>query len=323
MQVKNRACVRTVAVRSLRAFKMRNLIAVIAIMLTTMLFTALFTIAISINDSFQQSNFLMAGGDAHGSFKKLTEEQMETLKKDPLIRETGARLFLGMGTGDAFRKTQVEVSYMDAHEVKHYFCTPTHGHRPKEGSNEAMTDTRVLKLLGVQPKIGTKFTVTYQIGGGQSEPKTVTQEFVLSGWWDYNGVSQASNVIVPESYVKKTLQHVEIGEDEESGKWSLDVMFGNALHIEKKYAAGDQRLWISVRRCFQTGLYCIWCKLGLYRCAVEQQSECGKHCSHCGIACAHCIYRLPGHLQCVSDFRHQRYPFLRTVKNDRHDRAAA
>ena len=233
MQVKNRACVRTVAVRSLRAFKMRNRIAVIAIMLTTMLFTALFTIAISINDSFQQSNFLMAGGDAHGSFKKLTEEQMETLKKDPLIRETGARLFLGMGTGDAFRKTQVEVSYMDAHEVKHYFCTPTHGHRPKEGSNEAMTDTRVLKLLGVQPKIGTKFTVTYQIGGGQSEPKTVTQEFVLSGWWDYNGVSQASNVIVPESYVKKTLQHVDIGEDEESGKWSLDVMFGNALHIEK------------------------------------------------------------------------------------------
>ena len=85
---------------------------------------------------------------------------METLKKVPLIRETGARLFLGMGTGDAFRKTQVEVSYMDAHEVKHYFCTPTHGHRPKEGSNEAMTDTRVLKLLGVQPKIGTKFTVT-------------------------------------------------------------------------------------------------------------------------------------------------------------------
>lgn len=233
IQVKNRACVRTIAVRSLRASKMRNLIAVIAIMLTTMLFTALFTIAISINDSFQQSNFLMAGGDAHGSFKKLTEEQMETLKKDPLIRETGARLFLGMGTGDAFRKTQVEVSYMDAHEVKHYFCTPTHGHRPKEGSNEAMTDTRVLKLLGVQPKIGTKFTVTYQIGGGQSEPKTVTQEFVLSGWWDYNGVSQASNVIVPESYVKKTLQHVNIGEDEESGKWSLDVMFGNALHIEK------------------------------------------------------------------------------------------
>lgn len=145
IQVKNRACVRTIAVRSLRASKMRNLIAVIAIMLTTMLFTALFTIAISINDSFQQSNFLMAGGDAHGSFKKLTEEQMETLKKDPLIRETGARLFLGMGTGDAFRKTQVEVSYMDAHEVKHYFCTPTHGHRPKEGSDDRYPGVKTVR----------------------------------------------------------------------------------------------------------------------------------------------------------------------------------
>ena len=104
IQVKNRACVRTIAVRSLRASRMRNRIAVIAIMLTTMLFTALFTIAISINDSFQQSNFLMAGGDAHGSFKKLTEEQMETLKKDPLIRETGARLFLGMEPGMHFAR---------------------------------------------------------------------------------------------------------------------------------------------------------------------------------------------------------------------------
>lgn len=323
IQVKNRACVRTIAVRSLRASKMRNLIAVIAIMLTTMLFTALFTIAISINDSFQQSNFLMVGGDAHGAFKKLTEEQMETLKKDPLIQETGARLFLGMGTGDAFRKTHVEVSYMDAHGGKHYFCTPTHGHRPKEGSNEAMTDTRVLKLLGVQPKIGTKFTVTYQIGGVQSEPKTVTQEFVLSGWWDYNGVSQASHVIVPKSYVKKTLQHVEIGEEEECGTWTLDVMFGNALHIEKDMRQVIRDCGFQSEDASKTGLYCIWCKLGLYRCAVEQQSESGKHCSHCGIACAHCIYRIPGHLQCVSDFRCQRYPFLRTVKNDRHDRAAA
>ena len=44
-----------------------------------------------------------------------------------------------------------------------------------------MTDTRVLKLLGVQPKIGTKFTVTYQIGGVQSEPKTVTSLFSPAG----------------------------------------------------------------------------------------------------------------------------------------------
>ena len=156
MQVANRACVRKIAMRSLRAFKTRNMVAVLAIVLTTMMFTALFAITISINDSLQQSNFLMSGGDDHGDFKNLTKEQMEQLQKDSLIKESDARLFLGMGTGSAFRKTQVEISYMDAKAVKHYFCTPTHGQVPKEGTNQMMTDTRVLKLLGIKPKVGSR-----------------------------------------------------------------------------------------------------------------------------------------------------------------------
>ena len=87
MQVANRACVRKIAMRSLRAFKTRNMVAVLAIVLTTMMFTALFAITISINDSLQQSNFLISGGDDHGDFKNLTKEQMEQLQKDPLIKE--------------------------------------------------------------------------------------------------------------------------------------------------------------------------------------------------------------------------------------------
>ena len=54
MNVSNRKCVRTLARRSLRASRTRNLIAVLAIALTTVLFTSLFTIALSINDGFQQ-----------------------------------------------------------------------------------------------------------------------------------------------------------------------------------------------------------------------------------------------------------------------------
>ena len=61
MNVSNRKCVRTLARRSLRASRTRNLIAVLAIALTTVLFTSLFTIALSINDGFQQNN-LPAGG---------------------------------------------------------------------------------------------------------------------------------------------------------------------------------------------------------------------------------------------------------------------
>ena len=83
MNVSNRKCVRTLARRSLRASRTRNLIAVLAIALTTVLFTSLFTIALSINDGFQQSNFRQAGGYNHATFKSLTQEQFGEIKEDP------------------------------------------------------------------------------------------------------------------------------------------------------------------------------------------------------------------------------------------------
>lgn len=56
-KVSNRKCVRRLGLRSMRAARTRNIVAVLAIALTTILFTSLFTIAASINYSFQQENF--------------------------------------------------------------------------------------------------------------------------------------------------------------------------------------------------------------------------------------------------------------------------
>ena len=64
----------------MRASRMRNLIAILAIGLTAVLFTALFTIALSINHSIQEANFRQVGGYSHGGFKYLTQEQFEQLK---------------------------------------------------------------------------------------------------------------------------------------------------------------------------------------------------------------------------------------------------
>ena len=49
MNVRNRKCIRKLSFRTLWASRKRNMIAVIAIALTTLLFTSLFTIALSIN----------------------------------------------------------------------------------------------------------------------------------------------------------------------------------------------------------------------------------------------------------------------------------
>ena len=96
MKVSNRKCVRHLAWKSLLASRTRNLIAIVAIALTTMLFTSLFTIALSINDGFQQSNFRQVGGFSHGGFKYMTQAQFDELKDDPLIGQWGERRYLGM-----------------------------------------------------------------------------------------------------------------------------------------------------------------------------------------------------------------------------------
>ena len=92
IRVSNRRRVRRLGRQAMGAAKTRNVIAVVAIALTTVLFTSLFTIVLSINDGFQEANFRQAGGYAHGTFKSLTLDQVDALKEDPLVEDYGLAL---------------------------------------------------------------------------------------------------------------------------------------------------------------------------------------------------------------------------------------
>ena len=232
MNVANRKCVRHLSFRSLLANRTRNLVAVLAIVLTTVLFTSLFTIALSINEGIQQNNFRQAGGWSHGTFKYLTEEQFEELKDDPLIESWGLRRFLGMPTDVPFNKSHVEVGYSDANEAHWCYCDPIEGRLPKEGTDEAATDTHVLELLGVEPKLGAKFTVTFEVDGHET-----TQTFTLCGWWEYDEAVVANHIFIPESRVDAVLQEVGVtppGSDGMTGEWNLDVMLKNGARSISK-----------------------------------------------------------------------------------------
>ena len=232
MKVSNGKTIRRLGWRSMKAARTRNLIAILAIALTTVLFTSLFTIAMSINDGFQQSNFRQVGGFSHGGFKYLTEEQFNELKDDPRIDQWGLRRFLGMPTEVPFNKSHVEVSYADANYAHWAFCDPIEGRLPEEGTDEAATDTAVLELLGIEPEIGAKFTLTFDVDG-----HTTTQTFTLSGWWERDEAIVASHVLIPESRVDAVLNEVGVtppGSSGMIGTWNLDVMLkSGSRHIEQ------------------------------------------------------------------------------------------
>ena len=236
LNVKNRGAIRTLGFRSMRAARTRNAIAILAIALTTLLFTSLFTIAASLNYSFQQENFRMAGGDAHGTFKQLSLEQAEALRDDPLIVDSWTRLFLGMPSDPPFNKSHVEVSYIEPNGASHYFCTPVEGALPAEGTDQMATDTHVLALLGVEPEIGAQVTLPFYIDCDTAHPQLVTRTFTLSGWWDYDSAVVANNVLLPRSAAEEiaALSH---GGQTMTGQWGLDVMFKSSIGIRDNLSA--------------------------------------------------------------------------------------
>lgn len=228
MKVSNGKCIRRLSIKSLKAAKQRNIIAVISIALTTVMFTSLFTIIMSIAHGYEQSNFRQVGGYAHGGFKYLTEEQFNELKDDELIKEYSLRRFVGMPTEEPFNKDHVEVSYCNENAAKWMYCTPEEGRLPAENTKEAATDTRVLSLLGVEPKIGTEFTVTFNVDGRET-----TETFTLCGWWKHDDVVVASHILIPESRAEEIFAKLgTTGEDGMTGTYNLDVMLKSKAHIE-------------------------------------------------------------------------------------------
>ncbi len=229
INVSNRKCIRNISFKSMRASKTRNIIAIIAIALTSILFTALFTISMSIVYGFEQSNFRMVGSYSHAGFKYLTKEQCEELREDPLIKEYGLRKYLGMPSKEPFNKSHVELAYSDANYCKWAFLNPKEGRFPKEGTNEAATDTQVLALLGVEPEIGAQFSITFNVDGTET-----TETFTLCGWWEYDTAIVANHVLLPESRVDEILESLNTQYlDGITGLYSLDVMFKSSSHIEK------------------------------------------------------------------------------------------
>lgn len=231
LRVSNKPCIRQLSIKSFKASKARNIIAVLAITLTTLLFTSLFTIGLSMNEAFQQFNFRQVGGYCHGGFKYLPEEQFLELRDDHLIKEWGVSRVLGFTKDDALRKNHVEVRYLDDTSAKWSYLEPIEGRFPQEGTNEAATDLEILDLLGIEPKLGEEFTVLVDVNGKQTE-----QTFTLCGWWEKDPVVVANYIAIPESRLDSVLDELKVTlptEDKLTGSWNLDVMFKNSYHIEE------------------------------------------------------------------------------------------
>lgn len=240
MNVKNKACIRKLSLKTLRASWKRNLIAVLAIALTALLFTSLFTIAMSMTKSYETYNFRQAGGYNHGTFKEVNEEQIAAISGHPKVKETGLRTVGGFASDGVFAKSPAELSWMDDNCTTWSYAQPTVGRTPKSGKEITM-DTMALAMLGVEPALGAQVTVSFDVGHDTFQGFEKTDTFTLVGWWDYDEIMPVHYLNVSRDYIDG-LQAEALERGMEPFHTDLNVMMASSLDIRGQMEQVDTDL---------------------------------------------------------------------------------
>lgn len=234
LKVKNKKVIRTLAYRNLKANKKKNIIAVIAIMLTTLLFTSLFTIGEGIVSTIQMTTIRQSGGDGHAVLKYLSEEEYNTLKANDLIKEISYNQIIADSVDNPeFLKRHVEMYYMDDTAMKLGFFNLVEGKKP-EAENEMVTDTLTLDLLGIPHQVGQMVSLTYTAKGKQYQ-----KDFMLSGYWESDELLNVGFVVVSKAFTQKYADEMHYTYREDGnmvGGINSYIMFKNSSHLWEKIA---------------------------------------------------------------------------------------
>ncbi len=232
--VRNNQAVRRLAQKSFRANRTRNLVAAIAIMLTSLLFTSVFTIGLGIIKDVQRSAMKQAGGDAHGSIKNITQEQYEILSRHPLVKEHGRDIVVADSlVNPEFLKRHVEMHYLDQNMYPHWFVNIIDGKEP-ETAEEILMDKKSMELLGLEPKAGCQVALEMQLFPGDAPVK---RSFTVSGVMEPAEGMNVGFVFVSPKYLEKYAEEIRTGSLAPScntGKIYMYVLFANTHGIQKK-----------------------------------------------------------------------------------------
>ena len=197
MRNNNRAVVRRLTNKSLKANKKRNFFIIMAISLTTLLLCSVFSIGSSLLESIGIEQIRITGTMAHATLGYPTASQMNILKNLDYVLDAGAGNNVAyVKSTPQMEKLSLTLYYSDETEWK-VMRSPAYtnitGNYPVK-ENEIMVSLDTLKKLGIgNPSIGMEISLDfYTEGNGNDSP--VSGKFVLSGWFKNYGYIQSINM---------------------------------------------------------------------------------------------------------------------------------
>lgn len=183
--------------RMFRTNRGRNLVAILAILLTTMMFTTLFTLTQSMSRNLVEMTFRQTGYDAQVSMRGLTEEQADRIDGHPDVAELGRSIVLGLAENQELTGQSVEIRWANDAYAEHSFAAPTTGQMP-QAADEIALDTMTLDRLGIPHELGQ--TVTLEWRKDLNRDEVTTAAFTLCGFWEGNASSYSSMAWVSRDY---------------------------------------------------------------------------------------------------------------------------
>lgn len=230
LKVKNGKIIRKISTRFLLANRKKNLIAVMAIMLTCILFTAVFSIGGSMLKSMQESTFRQVGGRHMAGLKYAFQKDYDILEKDPAVKDICKNIIVGRADNAELTDLNVEINYADDLYARETFCYPETGSMPKERL-EIAASSLVLEAMGIPLEIGRKVPLLLNVDG-----KVYEEEFTLCGFWEGDPVAMAQECWISRELADEVAPAptVPFGKNGSfyAGYYNIQFNFANSWDIE-------------------------------------------------------------------------------------------
>lgn len=216
----NSKFINTLSRNCMKANRLRNLIAVFAIILTTVLFTTVGTILEGSMQTIKEQQIVRSGTRFMMSAKYISEEASEKLMTNPAFSEVGKTQYLGEVQNEELKKIAVNISWADEAFVEGFFANPQKGSMP-EKEDEVLIDSVVLKMLGLPEETGRSVSLSYEVNGNLNS-KTVK----IAGIYKGNDNEDSSTVYCSRALFDKETEGLEPAVEGSAGTGSI-LIYGS------------------------------------------------------------------------------------------------
>ena len=217
---------------NLKVHRKRNMLLVLAITLTTILFTSVLEIGFGGMQSIQETQLKLSGMKADAELRFLDKEQFQKIQNSDLFESVGGRVPIALMEGET--KRPIEIDYLDRVGMEAYYLSLEEGKMP-EDEKEVLLSEQALEDLGIKKEVGSHVPVSFTLRGQE-----YNFDMRLSGW--YTGGPKVNFMIVSEAFLEHNPGVAENTYDldkEILGTYYASVCMKNTGNIEqnlKEYA---------------------------------------------------------------------------------------